>query len=492
MRHRGMFARVVCCFVALCLFVGPASATMNAVMDKMFNSMINVTPGGIYQSQSAGIIAGPSIYERNKISTLRPFNFQAPRLKVGCEGIDAYAGSFSFINKEALINMMRNIASNALPYAFKMAISTLCPKCDNLMSELQKMADTMNKFNINSCKVASGFMGIKADLSSQATEIGNTFSSIIGSGDGVASDASEMQTNPTLSSLAQLWNAEPAVAKEENEYNSAWKSIAKSNIARWYIGTMADGDAMKFNRMVMSYTGTIVTRYVDDDTATEKTTETVPIGQTLYFDDFLRGGSDKDVYHCDDESDGLDAMVCLFPDDVAFESVTLPSIRDNVNQMLFGIAGAPGILAKVSQRASAGGVALTVDEQKFVEAAPGAIYAMLKQLSSNPQSMKVYATSIADWLAVEMTAQLLMDIVRNVKLGIAKDVGGPKGGKDPGREKFVEHMNYMEDTVRAELKSATDRLGGLERALQTATLIRKNLNEVTTASARPSLASPTK
>jgi len=485
MRARGTFTRLICCFVALCLFVGPASATMNAVMDKMFNSMINVTPGGIYQSQSAGIIAGPSIYERNKISTTVPFSFQAPHLKAGCEGIDAYAGAFSFINKDALINMMRNIASNALPYAFKMAISTLCPKCDNLMSELQKMADTMNKFNINSCKVAM------AGVDTYAKPYVKEFAAYLGVEDGTRADQNEAVSDPVDSPMSALFSTNPVLASQELEYNSAWKSMANSDIARWYISTMADGDKMKFYRMIMSFTGSALTRYTLDDTGTKSDIpDTIKLNETLYFDDFLRGGSNKLIYHCDDEVDGLVDMKCLKPDTVAQESITIPSIRDNVNLMLFGVAGAPGILSKVSQRTSAGGVYLSVDEQRFVETAPGAIYAMIKQLSSNPQSAKVYATSIADWLSVEMTAQLLMDIVRNVRMGTAKDVGGPKGGKDPAREKFIEHLSYVEDTVRAELKAATDRMGGLERSLQLATVIRKNLNEVTTASARPSLSTP--
>ncbi len=485
MRARELIAQVSGCVFALFAFVTPAGATMNAVMDKMFNSMINVTPGAIYQSQSAGIIAGPSIYERNKISTIQPLTFQAPRLKMGCEGIDAYLGSFSFINKDALVNMMRNIASNALPYAFKMAISTLCPKCDHLMSQLQEMADKMNKFNINSCKVAM------AGVDQYAKPYMQDFAAYLGVDNGSYADHSEAVTDPAATPFSKLFATDPASAEEELAYNSAWKAMTKSKVSRWYIATMADGDSVLFYRMVMSFLGTIVTR-AEDDGAGNMVPRTHNFHALIYFDDFLRGGQNKEIYHCDDEPFGLDAMVCLKPDAQPFQTITIPSIRNEVNLMLFGGAGQPGILAKITQRAAAGGVYLTVDEQRFVETAPGAVYAMLKQLSSNPESAKVYAQSIADALAVEMTAQLLLDITRNVRAGTAKNFGGPKGGVDPEKGKFLEHLKYVEDSIRSELSAAETRMGGLEKALQLAHQIRRNLNEVTTASARQSLATPSK
>ena len=468
---------------AICVLVtwglmGQASATMNEVMDRMFNSMINVTPGSVYETQAAGVIAGPSMYVRNQISTIRPLVIDPPRLKTGCAGIDAYMGSFSFINKEALINMMRNIASNALPYAFKMAIGTLCPKCDNLMSELQKIADTMNKFNINSCRAAQGVMNSVMSLEDTGAELSNNWGNLIGTVKGIASDFSELATDPVTVSQARLKAMDPVTAQRELEYNSAWKSIAGADIARWYINTMSASQRTDFGEIVMSFTGTIVTSYVPDQSGTSETTQTKPIPPLLAFDDFLRGGIARNIWRCDEE------VRCLAP----YQSTaTVASIRDEVELMLFGTPGVPGIIGKITQRGSLGGVYLSPDEQRFVEAAPGAIYANLKMLGSNPHSARVYATAISDWLAVEMTGHLLLDVLRNVRIGMVRDVGGPDGGRDPGASEFTNSLRDKEALIREEMRMAGQRMVGLHQSLALSSQIRQNLNQATASTARPSL-----
>lgn len=479
MRVLAIFQKAICIFVSMCLLASPAFANMNQVMDQMFNSMMNVTPGQVYQTQTAGVIAGPSLYVRNKISTVRPLTFDPPHLKVGCNGIDAYAGAFTFVSKDALINLMRNIASNALPYAFQIAIGALCPKCQNLMSELQKVADAMNKFNINSCKAAQGPLQTLQTLRDSAEQLGEAVAGTISVSKSIFSDFNEAINDPVTSATAALREADPATAGTELEYNTAWRAIAGSNIARWYINTMSAAGATSFNETVMSFTGSIITRFEDSESAGKQETITLPLGSLLSFDDFLRGNRNVNLWRCSN------AVKCLRPDLV---EGTMPSIRDEVEFMLFGAAGTPGIIDLVTQRQSNGGVYLSVDQQRFVEAAPGAIYANLKNLSANPNSARVYANSIADWLAVEMTAHLLLDILRNVKMAAARDTRAPNGGRDPGVQKFLDELRNKELEVYEARRAAAERMGGLQNSLQLAALIRQNLNQSLSSSARPSLA----
>ncbi|MDN4704685.1 conjugal transfer protein TraH [Vibrio parahaemolyticus] len=47
------------------------------------------------------------MYEQNLVS------FTPPSWKAGCGGVDMFGGSFSFINAEQLVTMMRAVAANA-------------------------------------------------------------------------------------------------------------------------------------------------------------------------------------------------------------------------------------------------------------------------------------------------------------------------------------------------------------------------------------------
>ena len=55
-----------------------------------------------------------------------------------------FLGSFSFINATQFVNLLQSIASNAAGYAFKIALATMCPTCDEAMTSLQKVIQQMN------------------------------------------------------------------------------------------------------------------------------------------------------------------------------------------------------------------------------------------------------------------------------------------------------------------------------------------------------------
>lgn len=479
MRSRGFLPRLICVILSLCLCVGPASANMQGVMQGMFNSMINVTPASNFETQSQGVYAGGSVYIRNQVSTIRPIVFDPPRLRADCSGIDAYAGSFSFINKDALINMMRNIASNGIAYAFKMAIGTLCPRCDNLMAELQKMADTMNKFNINSCKAAKGPMSIVQSWDDTARELGRNMDSIGGVVAGIGQDFNDLLNgtgSPSKTPDQQMREAAPTVAAEETEFNTAWKAVKEADIPSWYQSTMDETAKVRFSEIVMSFTGTYIQHPVTPEEGGTPRSSAEPYPVMVDFMDFLKGATSKLVYRCDT------ADKCLFP---TTELTPIPSMKDSVDLMLFGTAGAPGIVDKVTQRN--GGTALSLDERRFIEAAPGAIYANLRMVSANRESARTYADAVSSYLAVEMTAHLLLDVVRKARIGTAKNRGSPKGGRDPGLSKYIDDLRNLESKIMKEQTLAYGRLDGLNKQIELAQRIRTNLNQAMASSARPSL-----
>ena len=71
-----------------------ASVSVNADIQRqvnsMFNSMINVTSPGAYQTASLGVVTGGSITLRNRITTISPIKITPPSAQAGCGGINRY------------------------------------------------------------------------------------------------------------------------------------------------------------------------------------------------------------------------------------------------------------------------------------------------------------------------------------------------------------------------------------------------------------------
>jgi conjugative transfer pilus assembly protein TraH len=125
-------------------------------MDAMFGTLTNATSPTAHLGQRRGVITGGSLVTRNRIMSTNLVSVVPPSFSAGCGGIDLYGGSFSFINLNQFVTLMRSVAANAAGYAFQLAINAMCPDCGNVMSDLQKKIQQMNQLFSNSCQLAQG------------------------------------------------------------------------------------------------------------------------------------------------------------------------------------------------------------------------------------------------------------------------------------------------------------------------------------------------
>jgi hypothetical protein len=141
----------------LSLLIAPiASADINDGLDNMFMTTGNEPT--IYQSQRRlGVDIG-TLRLRAPINTFNVVNLTPPQFRSGCGGIDLYGGSFTFINAEQFRQMLRQIGANALGYAFKLALATMCEKCDSILTGLQEKIDALNKMQVDSCRWGQGLV----------------------------------------------------------------------------------------------------------------------------------------------------------------------------------------------------------------------------------------------------------------------------------------------------------------------------------------------
>jgi conjugative transfer pilus assembly protein TraH len=109
------------------LFAAPAHADLNAEMDSLFGTLVNVTDPSAQMGQRRGVLSGGSLVARNRIVNVNPISLVPPSFEAGCGGIDLFGGSFSFVNAAQFTNLLRGIASNAAGYAFQLALTTMMP-----------------------------------------------------------------------------------------------------------------------------------------------------------------------------------------------------------------------------------------------------------------------------------------------------------------------------------------------------------------------------
>lgn len=147
---------------SLIAFSGIAQADVNSDLNDFFNKLgggANVTSSSIMKGQSAGYLLGGSFYSRMPVRNIQLISITLPSISAGCGGIDAYLGAFSYINSDQLQAMAKMIMSNAIGYAFDLALETTCPQCKMVMDKLQALANDVNSLNVSTCQAAQALVG---------------------------------------------------------------------------------------------------------------------------------------------------------------------------------------------------------------------------------------------------------------------------------------------------------------------------------------------
>ncbi|MCY4325085.1 MAG: conjugal transfer protein TraH [Betaproteobacteria bacterium] len=140
----------------------PAVADVDARMRSLFNAVGGygtVDGPKMLNAQNQHVFSGGGINFRAPRRNYSLLATRGPSLSAGCGGIDFYAGSFSFINKDEFVALLRNIAANSVGLAFKTALCATSANLCQAIEDLQKTLESMNRFNIDSCEAAKSLVG---------------------------------------------------------------------------------------------------------------------------------------------------------------------------------------------------------------------------------------------------------------------------------------------------------------------------------------------
>ena len=150
----------------------PAAADVDARMRSLFDSVGgygSVDGPRMLNAQNQHVFSGGGLNFRAPRRTYSLLATRGPSLSAGCGGIDFYAGSFSFINKDEFVALLRNIAANSIGLAFKTALCATSANLCQAIEDLQKTIESVNRFNIDSCETAKSLVGGIAGSTEQSS-----------------------------------------------------------------------------------------------------------------------------------------------------------------------------------------------------------------------------------------------------------------------------------------------------------------------------------
>lgn len=202
--------KILSVILASTLFASALNAGgLSSFIQNNLNGAIETTHPGYFKTQTGGLWYGGDMKIRWDMSgaNINLFHAEAPHFAVGCNGIDATFGSFSYLGFQQLVDKLKKISAAAPAMAFQMAIMTMCQQCSTVMTNLEKIADTLNNFNMNACQASKA--------------LARKMSSVI-VGTGGAKDATEVRKNARE-------NSEWAFTRTLEGYQQKFGSIFGTN-----------------------------------------------------------------------------------------------------------------------------------------------------------------------------------------------------------------------------------------------------------------------
>lgn len=417
-----------------------AAADLNETMETLFDSMVNITAPDAHLSARRGIIDGGSVVVRNRISNPQIISFVPPRMAASCGGVDAFMGSFSFINADAFVNLLRSIASSAVSYAFQLAMREMCPSCSQLMTELREAAGKVNQWAGNSCQAAEALVNkigekvpIEKSLSIEKSWLGGLARSA-----GSAVDSFNSQFPGPGSTLATktLTASERYAAGIDG--NIAYRVLTDGATAA--SGWITGGDSDLVEELI-SLTGTVIISPVDPSqpNADEKTSQIDTLEPILSFR-LLVGGGELDqpvrIYRCDTGVTNCMSMTATVANTTQFTPMA-----DRVRELLLGSA-ASGDIGIVGRYVNNTGGDFTNDQKSFMELLPD-ISKNVRDLSRvSAGAARRFAEETSSVIALLLVESMVDELIETLNLAVVKS-----------DLKSVADYRVLLDKLRTEIRS---------------------------------------
>lgn len=273
-------------------------ADINSDLNAYFNGLgmaTNVTAPHAYHGQQAGYYSGGSLFSRNTVRSVQLVQVDLPSFRAGCSGIDLFAGGFSYINEQELIEAMRNILNGAKGYTMLLALDEVSPQLANSLKYIQDIANKVNQMNINSCEATEGIVG---GLWPRTRAAQQQVCQDIGTNKGIFADWANARQKCRTSDF----NTTMASGANDPQYknlvldngNIAWKALQANNL------TASDP---QFAELLMSLSGSIIIRTKGNGSSAINL-DSLANNKNLL--EAILYGKEAEIYRCDEFTQCLD------------------------------------------------------------------------------------------------------------------------------------------------------------------------------------------
>ena len=229
---------------------------MEGFWNDVGGSYSNGTEAGGYQLQGAGYYTGGSFTARSKVVNVNPISITPPGIRAGCGGIDVYTGAFSHINTDQFVALLKAIPSNAIGFAFQIALETMSPAIKGTIDQLQSLIDRINNMNLNSCDLAQGLVGGAMAAAGKTEAYCKTTANSQGWATDYAKAAADCKTGGKSSKYVKDGDAVHGDQRPVN-INIAWEVLKKSQI-------LSDNKD-ELAQFVQAITGTIIIKSPENE-----------------------------------------------------------------------------------------------------------------------------------------------------------------------------------------------------------------------------------
>lgn len=342
-----------------------------------------------------------------------------PSISAGCAGIDFFAGSFSMINKDELIQMGRAIMQGAPTYAFGLALTSICPDCSEAMKELQKQLGIFNAMAGDTCQAAERFSDYTG-MSSMATSAGLAINGILPSSmlkGGVVPDF-----GAGLLKSANDWiDGDSPQNQKDIILNNPLTEALKKVDSSWLSVYGLDSDESKgFVLALLGFSSNRLEVDADNPTGTPTPVKMPPI---LFIRDLIYGpaldasGSPRNflqIYECKPFGDQI-ASKCL--DAAPKDKPSWTGLKTEYMDLLLGDVAIPGkglafkfaALGKLENAAP-----LTPQDWAAIKIFPADLQNQFEIIGDNELMVTSLAAHWAETLAIKHGFELITELIKQV------------------------------------------------------------------------------
>lgn len=427
--------------LCLCSLSSPLKADVNSDLNDFFNKLgggSNVTSGGAWQGQSAGYLTGGSLFVRVPVRNIQLISVTLPDVKAGCGGIDAYLGAFSYINSDQIKAIAKQILSNAVGYAFDLALETTMPQVKSVKDYLQRIAQDMNSLNVSTCQAAQGIVGGLAPKSQATSEF--VCNSIAQNHSVFADWAASRQGCGAGGEMDKVFNKASDEEKKRipRNKNLTWSAFTK-------ISQFVSNDR-ELKELMMAIVGTVIYDNKGNLTILPAIGASDSLINTLLY------GGETEIYRCDEVAQ------CLKP---AKAKLNIAANRAMVEQVRTTLTG---IHDKVVKDAP-----LTEKEKAFINSTRVPIQRFI--VDSAMLNMDVsFITNQSEYIALDITLAYIDGLIDTVEMAGAGSLNSEEENKQfqnnlaSVRTKLGQRLNKIQIKQNSFLE-ADNQLRGLRKQL---------------------------